>query len=288
MSYRKALKDAERFLEQAGVPDAGIDAWYLMEYVLKQNGISDAGRSWYFLHCEEEMPENCQVAYQKLLKKRGERIPLQQLTGEQEFMGISFLVNKHVLIPRQDTEVLVEQVLSVAKPGMKVLDVCTGSGCIIISTALLCPGIEGTGTDLSGEALKVAEENNRRQNAGVHFLQGDLLEKAKAPYDVIVSNPPYIPTKTIETLMEEVKDHEPLMALDGMEDGLHFYRRLAEESPAYLKPEGWLMLEIGAEQGEDVKNLLEMAGFCNATVKKDLAGLDRVVCGQKPPVLESV
>ena len=288
MSYRKALKEAEGFLEQAGVPDAGIDAWYLMEYALKQNGISGVSRSWYFLHSEEEMPEDCQKAYQELLKKRGERIPLQQLTGEQEFMGIPFLVDEHVLIPRQDTEVLVEQVLSVARPGMKVLDVCTGSGCIIISTALLCPGILATGTDLSEKALEVARENNRRQNAGVVFLQGDLLEKAEGPYDVIVSNPPYIPTKTIETLMEEVRDHEPKMALDGMEDGLHFYRRLAEESPAYLKPEGWLMLEIGAEQGEDVKNLLKEAGFCNVTVKKDLAGLDRVVCGQKPPVLESV
>lgn len=288
MTYEEARKEAEQILKGAEVPDAALDAWYLLEYAIRKIEKKETGRTWYLMNRKESILPGTLSYYQELVYRRKQRIPLQHLTGEQEFYGYPFYVNEHVLIPRQDTEVLVEQVLSVAKPGMKVLDVCTGSGCIIISTALLCPGIEGTGTDLSGEALKVAEENNRRQNAGVHFLQGDLLEKAEAPYDVIVSNPPYIPTKTIETLMEEVKDHEPLMALDGMEDGLHFYRRLAEESPAYLKPEGWLMLEIGAEQGEDVKNLLEMAGFCNVTVKKDLAGLDRVVCGQKPPVLESV
>lgn len=282
MSYRKALKDAERFLEQAGVPDAGIDAWYLMEYVLKQNGISDAGRSWYFLHCEEEMPENCQVAYQKLLKKRGERIPLQQLTGEQEFMGISFLVNEHVLIPRQDTEVLVEEALKQKREGMKVLDLCTGSGCILLSILKNLKQGTGVGIDISEQALEVARRNAKRLGleAATTFVLSDLFEKAQGPYDMIVSNPPYIETEEIAQLMPEVRDHEPRLALDGMSDGLYYYRSIVSQCRDYLKEDGALLFEIGAGQGAAVSELLKEAGFVSVQVIKDLAGLDRVVAGK--------
>lgn len=282
MSYRKALKDAECFLEQAGVPDAGIDAWYLMEYVLKQNGISDAGRSWYFLHCEEEMPENCQVAYQKLLKKRGERIPLQQLTGEQEFMGISFLVNEHVLIPRQDTEVLVEEALKRKKEGMKVLDLCTGSGCILLSILKNLKQGTGVGIDISEQALEVARRNAKRLGleAATTFVLSDLFEKAQGPYDMIVSNPPYIETEEIAQLMPEVRDHEPRLALDGMSDGLYYYRSIVSQCRDYLKEDGALLFEIGAGQGAAVSELLKEAGFVSVQVIKDLAGLDRVVAGK--------
>lgn len=282
MSYRKALKDAECFLEQAGVPDAGIDAWYLMEYVLKQNGISDAGRSWYFLHCEEEMPENCQVAYQKLLKKRGERIPLQQLTGEQEFMGISFLVNEHVLIPRQDTEVLVEEALKRKKEGMKVLDLCTGSGCILLSILKNLKQGTGVGIDISEQALEVARRNAKRLGleAATTFVLSDLFEKAQGSYDMIVSNPPYIETEEIAQLMPEVRDHEPRLALDGMSDGLYYYRSIVSQCRDYLKEDGALLFEIGAGQGAAVSELLKEAGFVSVQVIKDLAGLDRVVAGK--------
>ncbi|MDO5423986.1 MAG: peptide chain release factor N(5)-glutamine methyltransferase [Eubacteriales bacterium] len=280
MTYRQALKHGENALAEKQVPDAGIDAWYLLEYTLKQTGLPNAGRTWYLLHADEEIPEEILAQYRELLEKRGMRIPLQHLTGEQEFMGIPFLVNEHVLIPRQDTEILTEEALRILHPGMRVLDMCTGSGCMIISLAKLKPGIHASACDLSEKALEVARENDRRQQTGVRFFQGDLFETVEGAYDVIVSNPPYIPTATIETLMDEVRGHEPRMALDGREDGLYFYRRLAEESKAHLKPGGYLFLEIGSDQGEEVKNLLTQAGFCNVSIKKDLAGLDRVAAGK--------
>ncbi|MDY3917872.1 MAG: peptide chain release factor N(5)-glutamine methyltransferase [Candidatus Limivivens sp.] len=282
MTYRQALKQGEALLEEKQVPDAGTDAWYLLEYTLKSAGEKRADRTWYFLHESEEIPKERLTAYQELLEQRGRRIPLQHLTGEQEFMGIPFLVNEQVLIPRQDTETLVEESLRILRPGMEVLDVCTGSGCIIISLAKLKEGIAASASDLSEEALETARENDRRQQTGVRFFRGDLFEAVEGTYDVIVSNPPYIPTQTIETLMEEVRLYEPRLALDGREDGLYFYRRLAAESRNYLKPGGHLLLEIGADQGEDVKNLLKQAGFCNVSVKKDLAGRDRVAAGERP------
>lgn len=282
MTFHQALKRGEAYLEGHQVPDAAIDAWYLLEYILKKQMGRQVNRSWFLLNRQEEMRKDIEDAYYKLLERRGTHMPLQYITGEQEFMGLPFLVNDKVLIPRQDTEILVEEALKAVKEGAKILDVCTGSGCIIISILKLVSGTKGMACDISGEALEVARENARRQGVAVDFRQGDLFEPVEGQFDVIVSNPPYIPTAEIEKLMEEVKFFEPRTALDGNEDGLAFYRRLAAESLRYLKDGGWLMVEIGCDQGRAVAELLRDAGFCEVEVRRDLAGLDRVVKGRLP------
>lgn len=287
MTLQTALKRGEEFLKEKNVPDAGLDAWYLLEFLLKKAGVPGADRAWYFLHMNDELSEEQLRNYEGLLEKRGEHTPLQQLTGEQEFMGLVFAVNEHVLIPRQDTEILVEEALHCIKSGMRVLDVCTGSGCIIISISAWMRERGGKicadAVDLSAEALAVAKKNDRTHCSGVHFMQGDLFEPVKGKYDVIVSNPPYIPRNVIPDLMEEVRLHEPVLALDGGPDGLDFYRRIISESKEYMKPGGRLLLEIGAEQGSAVKSLLEEAGFQDVCIKKDLNSLDRVAAGTCAP-----
>lgn len=281
MKYREAVNQGAAELRAADVPDADLDAWYLLEFCLNQKGIP-ANRSWYLLHREETISQEEAEEYARLLKLRGKRIPLQHITGEQEFMGLTFQVNEHVLIPRQDTEILVEEAMKKAKKGSRVLDMCTGSGCILISLLKLVPGLSGVGADISGEALKVAKRNAEVLSAEADFVESDLFSEVNGRFDLIVSNPPYIPTKVVEGLMEEVREHEPWNALDGMEDGLHFYRRITEECGAYLNPGGWLLFEIGYDQAEAVMELLKKAGFLDVCYKKDLAGLDRVVVGRKP------
>lgn len=283
MTLREALKAGEAYLAQREIPDAAIDAWYLLEYVLKREAQIRADRAWYLLHSRETLEERLWEAYRGLLDERGNHRPLQYITGEQEFMGILFFVNDKVLIPRQDTELLAEEARRRLSPGDSLLDVCTGSGCLAVSLMKLVPGIRGTACDISAEALSVARENARRQQVDVEFRQGDLFSPIEGRFDVIVSNPPYIPTGEIEGLMEEVRRFEPMLALDGSEDGLYFYRRLAAEAPDFLRDGGWLLVEIGCDQGRAVAELFEEAGFCEINCKKDLAGLDRVVTGRRPP-----
>ncbi len=273
MTLKEAYEYGQKRLADAEIDDAVLDAWYLLEHV---TGIS---RALYFLRMNEEMSEENEVQYKEYLETRANHIPLQHITGVQEFMGYEFNVNEHVLVPRQDTEVLVEEALKVIKPDMEVLDMCTGSGCIIISLMKFAKQISGTAVDISEEALKVAKSNADKLDAAVEFIRSDLFEEVKGQYDLIVSNPPYIRTAVIEELKEEVKFHDPFLALDGKEDGLFFYRKIVKDSLNYLKPNGRLYFEIGHDQGEDVKNLMEEAGFKEVFVKKDLAGLDRVVCG---------
>ncbi len=242
--------------------------------------------------------------YRGMIAKRASRIPLQQILGSQEFMGLDFFVNEHVLIPRQDTETLVELVLQEQQgPEKKLLDLCTGSGCIAISLAVKGGYRSVTATDLSEEALKVAERNAKMhgfamvsytetqaapEQAGHPFIfrQGDLFtampQSEAGTFDIITSNPPYIPTAVIATLEPEVREHEPMMALDGTGDGLKFYRRIAKEAGAWLKPGGAVYLEIGYDQGKAVSELLSEAGFDKVRVVKDLPGKDRVVCGIWP------
>lgn len=273
MTLREAYEYGQDQLKNAEIEDATWDAWYLLEFV---TGIS---RAMYFLKMQEEMSSEQEEKYKAYLETRANHIPLQHITGTQEFMGLEFCVNEHVLVPRQDTEVLVESVLKVLEPGSRVLDMCTGSGCILISLLKLGKSISGTGVDISKEALKVAEKNAEKMGVDAAFLHSDLFVQVEGKYDVIVSNPPYIRTAVIEELKEEVKFHDPFLALDGKEDGLYFYREIVEKSPKYLKESGKLYFEIGHDQGEDVKCLMEEAGFVEVTVKKDLAGLDRVVFG---------
>lgn len=279
MTLEEAYRLGNDVLNEAGVPDAGTDAWILLEHV---TGVS---RTRYYVNPRQVLSKEEEERYLSYIEKRKKRIPVQHLTGVQEFMGLEFIVNEHVLIPRQDTEVLVETVWEDLEPGMRVLDMCTGSGCILISlmkrmqTVSGEDGIAGVGADLSREALQVAEENASKQKVGAVFVESDLFDKVEGTYDIIVSNPPYIRTSVIKELQEEVKLHDPYAALDGKEDGLFFYREIIKKSKEYLKKGGRLYFEIGYDQGEDVKKLMEEAGFSEVTVKKDLAGLDRVVFG---------
>ena len=273
MTLREAWNLGKKRLTAAEVPDADLDAWYLLEWC---TGVS---RSHYLAYPDEIISHDQEEQYRASLVKRERRIPLQQITGEQEFMWLSFYVNEHVLIPRQDTEILVEETAKFLRDGMQFLDLCTGSGCILLSLLHLKPGVEGTGVDLSPEALKVAEKNRERLGAKAALIQSDLFDKIESAFDVIVSNPPYIKRAEIETLMDEVRLHEPYMALDGHEDGLYFYRKIAEEAPKYLRAGGGLFLEIGCDQGACVAELLRQQGFADVKVVKDLAGLDRVVEG---------
>ena len=267
-------------LAEEGIEEFSLDAWYLLEYV---TGVSKA---MYFAEPERAVSEEDANRYMDCIRQRAAHIPLQHITGEQEFMGYPFYVNEHVLIPRQDTETLVEEAIKVMRPKMHILDMCTGSGCIVISILKMCrekyymTGLQGTGVDVSEEALKVAAENAKRLEVPVTLVQSDLFEQlSEEQYDVIVSNPPYIETAVIDTLQEEVRLHDPYIALDGKGDGLYFYRRIISEAGKYLKPQGKLMFEIGCDQAEAVEELMKNAGYEQIIVKKDLAGLDRVVYG---------
>ena len=275
MTLREACREGAGILSRAGIAEADLDAWYLLEWV---SGVS---RGHYLAYPEEELTSDQEASFQKALAQRAERIPLQHITGEQEFMGLSSKVSDKVLIPRQDTEVLVEEALKYLKSGMKFLDLCTGSGCILLSLLHSCPGAEGTGADLSGEALQVAEENRQRLGIQAELIKSDLFEEIEGNFDMIVSNPPYIRSGEIDHLMEEVRLYDPRMALDGHEDGLYFYRKIAKESPRFLKSRGMLLLETGYDQGESVPQLLREQGFREIEVIRDLVGLDRVVIGRR-------
>lgn len=350
--WADVLNYGKKILKNAGIVEADLDAWYLFEQIF---GIS---RAQYFmcareniagstaqkmtaqeqtgnslesknaLDCVELWLKEKLSAYENTLEKRASRIPLQQILGQQEFMGLTFFVNEHVLIPRQDTETLVELVLNEQKDkNVSILDMCTGSGCIAVSLKKLGGYASVEGADISEEALKVAKRNseeilenndvnndavnsrteqiqnctnltnnqNKQDNSeermvsevrrvsqtGVTFRHSDMFSSFRETeqFNVIVSNPPYIPSAVIEELEPEVRDHEPRGALDGTADGLCFYRILAEECAKHLTPGGHVYFEIGYDQGAAVKELLDIHGFKDTRVIQDLAGKDRVVCG---------
>lgn len=273
MTIEELVAKGIKELESTNVPEAQIDVMYLLEYSLHIN------RMEYLLNKQRVVTKEEEETFFSAISIRKNRVPLQHITGEQEFMGFSFLVNEHVLIPRQDTETLVEEAVKLAK-GSRILDMCTGSGCIILSMEQLCEPQYAMGVDISTDALEVARENGKRLNSKVKWLQSNLFEKVSGKFDMIISNPPYIERDEIPKLMEEVRCYEPEMALDGGEDGLDFYRRIIIESKEHLELGGYLCFEIGYNQGEAVYLLMEKAGFQKCQVIKDLAGLDRVVIGQ--------
>ncbi|MEY8391449.1 peptide chain release factor N(5)-glutamine methyltransferase [Lachnospiraceae bacterium] len=277
MTFKRAWIYGKEMLKNAGILEHELDSWYLLEYIFKID------KSWYYLHDSEEMQEEKFQEYERLLKKRCERVPLQYITGSQEFMGLNFKVNSHVLIPRQDTETLVEEALKRLEPDMEVLELCTGSGCVIISI-MKQRKVRGTASDVSKQALLIAKENARRNQIEVNLVRSDLFQNISGTYDMIVANPPYIPTEEIATLMPEIRNFEPIEALDGKEDGMYFYHKIIEGSRAYLKSNGYLCLEIGHDQGGRVAFLMEENGYRNVKVVKDLAGNNRVVCGNLPAV----
>lgn len=274
MTLEGLLQTGTRILDRANVEEASLDSWYLMEFCFQINRVT------YYLECKKEITKEQEQKYLKLIEKRATHIPLQYITGQQEFMGFSFLVNENVLIPRQDTEILVEELLLVSK-GKEVLDMCTGSGCIILSLSQLCPLKRAAGVDISEKALCVAKKNQEHFQEKVEWIHSNLFEMVQDKFDIIVSNPPYIETKVIEELMPEVKIHEPRMALDGKEDGLYFYTKIIKDAHKYLKDNGMLYFEIGYNQASQVRTLLEQNGFHHVKIKQDLSGLDRVIYAKK-------
>ena len=278
MTYRECYEQGCRTLQAAGIEEAALDARLLLEAVCGTN------RNDLLVHGEQPVAPEAEEKYLNWIRQRAEHIPLQQLTGEQDFMGLTFSVNEHVLIPRQDTEILVEEVLKELHDGMRVLDMCTGSGCILLSLLHYSNDCEGLGVDLSAEALEVAGRNvlkvlTPEKAEHAHFLQSDLFEKVEGKFEIIVSNPPYIASAKVDKLMPEVRDHEPRMALDGTEDGLHFYRRIIKEAGKHLVNSGMLFFEIGYDQGQAVSELMRAGGYREVQVVQDYAGLDRVVLG---------
>lgn len=281
-TYGEVYREGMARLAEAGIEEAALDARLLLEYVCGTD------RNTLLAHGDREVSvEECE-RYRELTRQRAAHVPLQHLTGGQDFMGLTFLVNEDVLVPRQDTEVLVEEVMKHLHDGMRILDMCTGSGCILLSLLHYSNDCEGVGADLSARALAVARENyerlrTERPEMRARFLEGDLfaalVSGPKERFDIVVSNPPYIKTDVIGTLMPEVREHEPMMALDGGADGLIFYRRIAGDAGAYLNGGGMLFFEIGCEQAEDVREIMEAAGFHEIEIVKDFAGLDRVVYG---------
>ncbi len=274
MTYREAIVLGESILRKADIVDAKTDSWLLLAMACKID------HTYYYMHIDEEMTEEQAREFEVLIKKRAERVPLQYITGEQEFMGLTFHVNSNVLIPRQDTETLVEEALKVVRPGMKIMDMCTGSGCVLISILKNAHDIEGIGYDISKQAINVAKENAKLNEVPAVFERSDLFEDVvEKDFDVIVSNPPYIPTDVIATLMPEVAEFEPREALDGKGDGLYFYSKILEQCKNYMKPDGYVLFEIGCKQGDSVSTMMRLAGFSEVHVIKDLARNDRVVMG---------
>ncbi len=292
LPLKEIVRIGKKRLEDCGVADSERDAKLLYCHQAK---ISEAGL---VMRWTDVLQDNQCEAYFDLIEKRAARIPLQHITGEQEFMGLKFKVSPDVLVPRQDTETMVEDALEYIKKGTlrgesygsgkkfggEILDLCTGSGAIGVSLAKLGEGVKVTCSDISDRALETAASNaGLNQVKSVKFIKSDMLENLKGTFgkkkfDMIISNPPYIEREVIKTLEPEVRDHEPNMALDGGEDGLDFYRIIAEKAADHLKKDGILMLEIGYNQREAVKDLLrESDRFDRIVGLTDLAGQDRIV-----------
>ena len=280
ITYGQALAEGRKILQDAGIEEYDVDGFLLLTELL---GMS---RTQYYMKQKDNILAEDYEQYMAAVARRSQREPLQYITGKTCFMGYDFLVNSDVLIPRMDTEVLVVETEKVIekhyqeKEQVKILDMCTGSGCILISLALRNAQITGTGVDISENALLVARKNAKElQSHSVKFVQSNLFENVEETFDIIVSNPPYIETKVIGELMEEVRSFEPSAALDGGEDGLCFYREITENAVNYLNAGGFLCYEIGCDQAKSVIAVMEENGFKNCRVVKDLAGLDRVCIG---------
>ncbi|MCF2656844.1 peptide chain release factor N(5)-glutamine methyltransferase [Lacrimispora saccharolytica] len=263
-------------LNKSGFAEAESDSRLIFEY------IAGIDRVKLTLEGDRELEPGVEEKLKAALDMRLTHMPVQYITGYQNFMGLEFMVSKDVLIPRMDTETLVEEVLRLGLSNVRVLDICTGSGCILLSILKYVYGSSGVGVDISDGALGVAKANSEALGIDATFIKSDMFENIPKDerFDIVVSNPPYIRSDVIGTLMSEVKDYEPLLALDGSEDGLKFYRIIADRAPEYLNIGGVLFLEIGYDQGAEVSALLYAAGFMDVEVIKDLSGLDRVVSGR--------
>ena len=265
------LADGAKMLTQAGIDEAELDARYILEYI---TGLNSAQ---YFIHSEDIIEKNKAEEFFRLIERRSKRIPLSYVIGTRDFFGLTFKVDENVLIPEQETELLVEEVIKHSE-GKSVLDMCTGSGCIAISIALFGKPSKVAASDISEKALEVARENAKSLKAGeISFIQGDMFENVTDKFDIIVSNPPYIETGEIDELMPEVRDYIPRLALDGDIDGLKFYRIISKEAVKKLNKNGRIFYEIGYNQSRAVASILLENGFTDVKIMKDYSGLDRIV-----------
>lgn len=281
-TYRELYEEGRRILEQAGLPDAALDARFLLEEVCGTN------LQTLLVFPEKKVTEEEVNQYRAFIQRRKDREPTAMILGEWDFMGLTFRLNKSTLIPEQDTEVLVETALEELKrrglgeAPLRILDLCTGSGCILLSLLHELGNSGGLGTDLSEEALEAARENAVRLGLQERaaFRQGDLWEPVgDERFDLIVSNPPYVPTEVIPTLEPEVRCGEPYAALDGGEDGLVFYRRIMREAAGHLKPSGIIIVESGFDEAPQIAALMQEQKLRGIRTVKDYGGLDRVVLG---------
>lgn len=270
-SLKGLLADGAKMLTQAGIDEAELDAGYILEYI---TGLNSAR---YFIHSEDIIEKNKAEEFFRLIERRSKRIPLSYVIGTRDFFGLTFKVDENVLIPEQETELLVEEVIKHSE-GKSVLDMCTGSGCIAISIALFGKPSKVAASDISEKALEVARENAKSLKAGeISFIQGDMFENVTDKFDIIVSNPPYIETGEIDELMPEVRDYIPRLALDGDIDGLKFYRIISKEAVKKLNKNGRIFYEIGYNQSRAVASILLENGFTDVKIMKDYSGLDRIV-----------
>lgn len=270
-SLKGLLTDGTKMLTQAGIDEAELDAGYILEYI---TGLNSAQ---YFIHSEDIIEKDKAEEFFRLIERRSKRIPLSYVIGTRDFFGLTFKVDENVLIPEQETELLVEEVIKHSE-GKSVLDMCTGSGCIAISIALFGKPSKVAASDISEKALEVARENAKSLKAGeISFIQGDMFENVTDKFDIIVSNPPYIETGEIDELMPEVRDYIPRLALDGDIDGLKFYRIISKEAVKKLNKNGRIFYEIGYNQSRAVAPILLENGFTDVKIMKDYSGLDRIV-----------
>lgn len=270
MTVKEVLKNAKDRLRAAGIDTWSLDAELLVTAALGLERMQLVTRD-----TDTVDEKRCEKLAQ-MLDRRLEREPVQYILGHCEFMGLEFAVNKNVLIPRPDTEILVEEVLKFGPES--ALDMCTGSGAIAVSLAKYGVG-SVTAADISPQAIETAEKNAEKNGVAIDFVCGDLFENIRSRFGAVVSNPPYIARDIIKTLEAQVRDHEPELALDGGPDGLDFYRKIIAAAPGYLLPNGLLAFEIGYDQGAAVGGMMKNSGFADVRVIKDLAGLDRVVLG---------
>ena len=276
-------------LRAAGITEADTDAWLLFSACM---GID---RTEYLMRSDAVVPDDKAEEYLGKLKRRAGREPVQYIEETAPFMGFDFYVNENVLIPRMDTEILVSEAIKRARimfsqrqhdVNFRILDMCTGSGCIAQSTYLLLKNegctVEVDAVDISEKALEVAGINASRLGAQVKLIRGNLFENVDNKYSMILSNPPYIRTDVIADLEPEVREHEPMLALDGTADGLYFYREITDKAWEYLENNGILMYEIAYDQALEVSDMLRQKGYTDIAVIKDFAGLDRVVAAKRP------
>lgn len=264
------------YFKSKNIQSARLDAEVLLSHVLRQE------RIYLYVHFDEPMEQNELSKFREYVKKRAQHVPIAYIIGEREFMGLPFKVTKDTLIPRPDTEILVENVLNNVDKDkeIEIVDIGTGSGAIILSLLVNLPKAQGKTVDISSKAIEVAKENavNLQVDDRCEFFVGDLFAPLNGnKFDLIVSNPPYIPQKDIATLEDDVKEYEPVSALTDGGDGLSYYRRLLSEGKAYIKENGFIALEIGIYQSNDVKQIAMDNGWKNIKIIKDYAGIDRVV-----------